>query len=317
MSPRVTVLLPVYNAMPHLRYTVESLQNQTLEDFEVLVFDDGSTDGSPGYLDSIDDPRFAVVHQENVGLAVTLNRMLERVDTEYVARIDSDDIALPGRLEKQLAFMDSHPEAAVVGTRAGYVMGRKSMASLGIGRARLRLSYGPAMATPPWWHPDLDGDILVHSSVMMRVEMLQEVGGYPEIVPGQDLALWYRFAEEGRKLASMDEILMLVRISPAGISSSNLALQARTWEYIRMSHRMRQGGEEPPSLDSYLRDRPQSAEMMEYRAMKAEFRGACGMLLAGNVLRGLWRIARVSARRPKILTRMITSRIGWGAGNAA
>lgn len=309
MAPRITVLLPVYNALPHLRHTVESLREQTLKDFRVLAFNDGSTDGSGEYLSGIDDPRFTVVHQDNVGLAVTLNRMLPMVGTEFIARMDSDDICLPARLERQLAFMDGHPSVSVAGSRQGYVMGRKSMASFGIGRKRLTLSYGPPMKQPPYWNPDEDGNILVHSSVIMRTAALRAVGGYPEIVPGQDLALWYRFAEEGHKLASMDEILVLIRISSAGISSSNLSRQARTWEYIRTSHRLRREGVEPPSLNDYLKERQDSDSIAEFRTMKAEFRNACGMMLEGRPLRGLLCMIRVAISRPEILRRMLASRL--------
>lgn len=309
MKPRVTVLLPVYNALPHLEHTVESLLGQTLRDFRVLAFDDGSTDGSGAYLDRIDDPRFEVVHQKNVGLAVTLNRMLERVDTEFVARMDSDDICLPARLEKQLSFMDEHPEVSVAGARQGYVMGRKSMASLGFGCFRRTLSYAPPMQDPPYWDPEKDGNILVHSAVIMRTAALKAVGGYPEIVPGQDLALWYRFAEAGHRLASMDEMLILIRISSGGISSGNIEKQARTWEYVRLSHRMRREGGQPPSLEEFMQQGGSSEQLRQYRLLKAEFRNACGMILEGRPLRGLLQVLRVSRRNPKILKRMIKGRL--------
>lgn len=316
MKSRVTVLLPVYNAMPHLQHTIESLRGQSLSDFKVLAYDDGSTDGSGEYLDQINDERFEIVHQDNAGLAITLNRMLQRVDTEFIARMDSDDICMPRRLQHQLAFMDSHPDVSVAGARQGYVMGRKSMASMGVGRFRLTLSYSPPMSDPPYWDPDRDGNILVHSAVIMRTEALRAVGGYPEIVPGQDLALWYRFAEAGHRLASMDELLLLIRISSGGISSSNIERQCRTWEYVRVSHRMRQEGKSPPTLEEFMQHYPSDTSLKQYRLLKAEFRNACGMMLEGKPIRGILRALRVTARNPKILRRMINGRVRRGSPQA-
>ncbi len=311
---RITVLLPVYNALPHLKHAVESLINQTLADFSVLVFDDGSTDGSSEYLDSITDPRFTVIHQENTGLAITLNRMLPMVVSEYLARMDADDICLPERLEKQLRFMDEHQDVAAAGTAQGYVAGKKSRASLAFGWPPLTPSYSPPMQNPPYWHPHEDGSTLVHSAVIMRTEALRNVGGYPEIVPGQDVALWYRFAEEGYRLASMQEMLILIRISPSGISSSNLSRQYRTWEYLSYSYKIKQKGEQPASMEIFMNDHPETDETRAARLRTAEFRNSCAVLLEGNILQGLVMLVSFIAKNPEIFIEKVRLRLG-GAGS--
>jgi glycosyltransferase involved in cell wall biosynthesis len=98
--PPVTILMAVYNGMPYLTEAIDSVLNQTLKDWELLIIDDGSKDDSAAYLDSLTDPRIRVVHQANRGLAGALNRGLELCETEFLGRLDADDVALPTRFEK-------------------------------------------------------------------------------------------------------------------------------------------------------------------------------------------------------------------------
>ncbi len=106
----LTVTLPVYNAMPYLPAAVESVLNQSYRDFNFLIIDDGSTDGSTDYLRSLRDPRIKLTVRENRGLGMTLNELFRSSRTEYVcAHVDADDdIVKPRRLEKQMAFLRDH-----------------------------------------------------------------------------------------------------------------------------------------------------------------------------------------------------------------
>jgi len=308
-QPRVTVLLPVFNGMPHLRHAVESIQRQTYGNFRAMVFDDGSNDGTAAYLDSLNDPRFEIIHQENVGLAITLNRMIDLTDTKYIARMDADDISLPERFEKQVHFLDTHPEVAVVGARAGYVRGKHAAVSLGFGPARMTLSYSPPMANPPYWDPVQDKNILSHSSVMMRTHVLKSLGGYPNMVPGQDLALWHLMARGGHKLASLDEMLILFRISRSGISSNNLARQYHAWCYTDYQSRCLAGNENPVPLDEYIQKHPLSEIQLEELRAKAKIRNALADLLAGRVVGGAAALACQILRNPALVMRKIRSRL--------
>jgi len=115
--PRVTVLMPVYNASEFLREAVDSILKQSFSDFEFLIIDDGSTDGSQSLIHSYHDSRIRFDQNEkNIGVAKTLNRGLDLARGEYIARMDADDISLPRRLEKQIHFMDKNPEIGVSGT---------------------------------------------------------------------------------------------------------------------------------------------------------------------------------------------------------
>lgn len=306
---KVTVILPVYNAMPHLRHAVESLQNQTLANFEVMVFDDGSTDDSPAYLSGITDPRFKITRQENAGLAVTLNRMLDLVETEYVARLDSDDICLPRRLEMQMKFLDEHPDVAVVGTRGGYIFGAKSRALIGIGKFSKSLSYAPPTSDPPYWDPVEDGGIIIHSTVMMRTAEIREVGGYPEIVPGQDLALWHVLKRAGKRLANIDETLLLSRVCRSGISSSNLSRQYQTWHYIGYESDCLAKGLPPKSMQEYMEEHPLTEENIRNLAERAKLRNSLADILNGKPIKGIALLAGQLLSNPSIILERIRNRI--------
>jgi glycosyltransferase involved in cell wall biosynthesis len=123
-DPRITVLMPVHNGEPYLDASVRSILGQTYGDFEFLVIDDGSTDGSARILRAYQDPRFRIVENgRNLGVVETLNRGLSLSRGEYVARMDCDDESLPERLERQVSFLDSHPEVGVLGTSGDLIDG--------------------------------------------------------------------------------------------------------------------------------------------------------------------------------------------------
>lgn len=112
--PRLTVLMPTYNVAPWVEESIRSVLNQTYRDFELLVVDDGSTDDTLDRIRSIQDSRIRIAaFPDNVGLAENLNRGLDIIDTELVARMDGDDIAEPDWLETGVKILDSHPEVGI------------------------------------------------------------------------------------------------------------------------------------------------------------------------------------------------------------
>jgi glycosyltransferase involved in cell wall biosynthesis len=118
-TPKVTVLMPVYNVAPYVYEAITSILNQTYQDFELLIINDGSTDSTRDVVLKFTDPRIHFVENEqNIGLANTLNKGIELAQGEYIARMDGDDISLPHRLEKQVAVLDQHPDIDICG--AGY-----------------------------------------------------------------------------------------------------------------------------------------------------------------------------------------------------
>lgn len=116
MNPKVSVLMACYNTEKFVAEAIESILGQTFKDFEFIIMDDGSTDNSSNIIKSFDDPRIVYMrNEENMKLVRPLNIGLDMARGEYIARMDSDDIAMPMRLEKQVKFMDDNPYVGLLG----------------------------------------------------------------------------------------------------------------------------------------------------------------------------------------------------------
>jgi glycosyltransferase involved in cell wall biosynthesis len=120
--PQVTVLMPVYNAMPFLPMAIESVLAQTLSAFELLIVDDGPTDGTCAYLESLRDDRKRILRRNHGGLGATLNAGLDLCRTESIARLDGDDVMHPRRLEVQLECLVQNPDVCMVGCQVGFLV---------------------------------------------------------------------------------------------------------------------------------------------------------------------------------------------------
>ena len=116
-SPKISVVMPVYNGERFLREAVDSILNQTYKDFEFIIIDDGSTDQTSAILDTYQDPRIVrLTHPTNLGLVRSLNDGIAIARGEYIARMEADDWCLRDRYEKNGRFLDSHQEIMVLGT---------------------------------------------------------------------------------------------------------------------------------------------------------------------------------------------------------
>ncbi|GJM71235.1 hypothetical protein HMSSN036_34510 [Paenibacillus macerans] len=112
--PKVTVLLPTYNSSRYILRSAQSILEQTLKDFEFIIIDDGSQDDTLAKLQQLKNPRIRLIsHKINRGLIYSLNQGIEMAGGEYIARMDADDLSLPKRLERQVAYLDAHPEVGV------------------------------------------------------------------------------------------------------------------------------------------------------------------------------------------------------------
>lgn len=187
--PTITVLMPMYNAGRFLAPAIESILQQTFQEFELLIVNDASTDGSKEIARSFGDKRIRIVDNEkNLGLARTLNRGLELATGEFIARHDADDLSHHERLEKQVAFLRAHPAVALVGTQAIIIdeWGK----------------YKRILLDQPHEHVAIKWDLLfdnsfVHTSVMFRrAIVVEKFGGYDaSYVACEDYELWSRLAE--------------------------------------------------------------------------------------------------------------------------
>ncbi len=219
--PKVSVIVASYNGEKFVAETIHSILGQTFRDFELVVVDDGSTDGSRAILRDLatGDPRMRVVEKENEGLIATLNRAIAESRGAYIARIDHDDLMRPQRLERQAAFLDVNPDVVGVGCLL------QSMREDGtyVGKPRVRherLRHAPS-AFPPrqQW--------LYGPTPMIRADALRKIGGYrAQFVASEDRDLCWRLGELGR-LDRLPEVLVDHRFHSSNMSR----LRVRTQVY--------------------------------------------------------------------------------------
>jgi len=227
-APAVSVLMAVYNGAPWVADAARSVLAQTLGDLELVVVDDGSTDATGDVLAGVGDSRLRVERREHEGLTRALNYGLRVARAPLVARLDADDIALPERLARQVAFLETHPEIGVLGSAAREVNGD--------GRE-------VRVVRPP----EDDGALrralirrnpMLHSTVTMRRHIVEAVGGYdPRFAVAQDYDLWMRLAGVTR-LANLSEALVVRRLLAGRVSvardTERLRAEARArWRAVR------------------------------------------------------------------------------------
>ncbi len=221
MTVRVSVLMAVHNGEKYLHQALDSILSQTYTDFEFIIVDDGSSDSTVpivgGY--AARDRRMVLVYNEaNIGLTRSLNRGLELAQGEYVARMDADDISLPGRLNAQVSFLDDHPEVAVLGT-AAYLIDPSGVQG--------QLIRFPESHDHLRWLMCFDNPI-IHPSVMFRRELVIRLGGYDESVStAQDFNLWYRIGRLA-KLSNLQNVYLYLRKHIESVSSTQYLLQQHT-----------------------------------------------------------------------------------------
>lgn len=178
---RVTIISAFHNRAEHIRDSVQSLLDQTHDDLEIILCDDGSTDETLRELQAFSDPRLIVMTQENAGLVETLNRMVARASGEYIAVHGSGDISLPERIARQASLLDADDRVGVVGClleRGG-----------GIYRPEGWDRTGPQ----PLFETMLRDNPFTHGEVMFRKSLFDKVGGYrPVFRYAQDCDLWFR-----------------------------------------------------------------------------------------------------------------------------
>ena len=199
--PKVSVIMGVYNGAKKVKTAIESILNQTFTDYELILCDDGSSDNSIEIIEkyaSTDNRIKVIKNTTNLGLAQTLNNCLKIAQGEYIARMDDDDISYPSRFKKQVEFLDSHYEYAIVGTSC------TMYDSDGI--------WGESIEEGERTKLDIYlGQTFAHPSVMMRKEAITSVGGYTtgsEAERTEDFDLWCKLYEKGYKGINLRDVLL-------------------------------------------------------------------------------------------------------------
>jgi len=220
---QITVGIPVFNAMPYLPESLESILRQAYRDFEILVINDGSTDNSREYLRSVRDPRLRVVDQENQGITAALNRMLAEVSTPWLVRHDADDVAYPQRLDRAVDYISKYPESGMFYSLADYYP------SSSVGRFRT------TKGSPGEIRALVQSGYLVpicHPTAILNVERTRAVGGYRFNLHVEDTDLWWRMAL-CYDIRFIPEVLTGVRQNVKSVSSTKIEEQALNLLYIQ------------------------------------------------------------------------------------
>ena len=223
-APRVSVVMSVYNGMPYLPLALDSILRQTFRDFEFIVIDDGSTDGTAELLAACAarDRRLRVLTQpKNRGIVAALNSGLDAARGEFIARMDADDVALPERLERQVGFLDAHPDHVLVGSSSSFINS--------VGKVTFRDTYWREVA-----HWELDWiahffTAMLHPTAMFRgAPMRDNALRYEEHCRhAEDMDFFARLLMQG-KGALLREPLLQVRRVGSGLTASSFSEQKRT-----------------------------------------------------------------------------------------
>jgi len=208
IQPKVTILMPAYNASLYIKESIESMLNQSFSDFELLIINDGSKDNTSEVVKSIVDERIRLVENEqNLGLANTLNKGMKLAKGEYLARMDADDLSTPNRLQTQVDYLDSHPDV-ILCSMAMHQFGaieKDLVLPQDFERIKIDLLFASAIG---------------HASSMWRNQEFIEKKLFfkQDEFPAEDFGLWTRAVREG-KLVNLPEIMYMYRIYPEQVTA--------------------------------------------------------------------------------------------------
>lgn len=271
--PKISVVMSCYNAGKYLPDAIESILGQTYDDFELLLIDDGSRDGTLSTINDFaaKDKRIVVIAKENSGLADSLNLGIEAARAQWIARMDQDDVALPQRLQKQIDFVAEHPETVLLG--GGCVTIDST------GRELRRYRYPPA-------HDDIISEIerggtaFPHATALYKSDTVRSMGCYRVRMNGaEDKDLWLRLSSVGRIACLTEPLIRLRKHSDSftGVQDNRLTVLSHT---AVISHFLRKNGFRDPVDDeeqkfrsflSWIEDKLRDARVFDEERLWSDF----------------------------------------------
>jgi glycosyltransferase involved in cell wall biosynthesis len=217
--------MPVYNGEKYVGEAIESILTQTFADFEFLIINDCSTDKSVDIIGSYRDNRIRLLHNEvNMGLIDTLNKGIDLATGGYIARMDQDDISMPERLQRQVAFMETHPGTAVCGTWA------VTIDEDGKPLGKLETPVGPRI-DKDLWRPSP----IIHPSAFMRTSVARHYKYNRQFIDAEDYELWLRISKD-YPIENIGEYLLHYRISPTSITTVHRQRQLQSTFHAFITH---------------------------------------------------------------------------------
>lgn len=236
----VSVVLPVFNGERFLRECIQSVLSQTFSDFELIIVNDGSTDGTRDIIREYEnDRRVIVIDQTNSGLVSALNHGIDLASAPLIARMDADDICFPERLARQVERFTAKEELAVLGS---------FIRIIDAGGNFLRIGDYPVSRAEVLAFIER-GSPLAHPSVMMRKEAISAVGGYrAQYRHAEDYDLWLRMVDAGYVIENLPQPLLSYRQHATNVSSTQRHQQELATMVAKAAHLIRKsGGPDPTS----------------------------------------------------------------------
>lgn len=212
MKPKVSVVLPAYNAEKYIAQSIESILGQTFKDFELIIINDCSQDKTWGIIEKFakrDKRILAISNTKNLKLANSLNKGIELAKGKYIARMDADDWSYPDRLETQYRFMEKHPKVGIVG-------GSMNVCSedLKITNSRSYPVSDKKIRSRIFFYSPFS-----HPLIMIRKDVLDKVGGYDTAFnPAEDYELYFRIGSTS-KFANLRKVLLKYRVVPNSMTT--------------------------------------------------------------------------------------------------
>ncbi|MFI3241432.1 MAG: glycosyltransferase family 2 protein [Alphaproteobacteria bacterium] len=206
---KLSVLIPIYNSAQFLTDSINSILNQTFKDFELLLLDDCSTDGSFEFISQIKDKRVKVFRNDkNLGISTTRNKLIDLATGEYLAIMDNDDISLPTRFEHQIKFLDNNPDVSVVGTWTELFCKTKNKINP-IKKLITNLGWIWTQPQTATIYDCLTASVVMHTSAMIRAKDLKQynIKYKKEYTPAEDYKLWADILSSGLKIKNIPLIL--------------------------------------------------------------------------------------------------------------
>jgi glycosyltransferase involved in cell wall biosynthesis len=218
--PRLSVIVPAYNAAGTITSAIRSTLRALPRDAEIVILDDGSADATADTARQVDDARVRVLSRPNRGVAATLNDLIDATDSEFIARMDADDLVLPGRFRRQLAAIDGDTDAVftTVVTWGSGMPGLPRPSAISGDDFGLHL-----LLTNP----------VAHSTMLARRSAVQDAGGY-RVLPTEDYDLWLRMAANGARLRRLALPGLAYRVHPGQVTASAQWRRA-SWENAELA----------------------------------------------------------------------------------
>jgi GT2 family glycosyltransferase len=272
-SPAISVAMSVYNCEAYLVLAIDSILQQSFTDFEFLILNDGSTDGSRAIIDHYAalDSRIRPIHRENKGLIISLNQLVTEAKAPLIARMDGDDIARPERFAKQMEFLAANPDYGVLGTWTADI-DEKGDPFIVSGADHPTTYEGFLSAIPV-------RSALCHPSIIMRRDLVLAAGGYHAAFKHcEDYDLWLRLAHM-TKICSLPERLIKYRHSDGQVSNKHIVAQQYGTVVSRLAYHARAAGRDDPT--EHLAELPPLESLDALFNMPGAAREARAMLVAG------------------------------------